>query len=138
MGRSAASATSRASDAPARFISRSFSAKPNCAKRHPIGAEGVGGQHVGAGVAIFGVDGSNQFGIGKAQLVEAAIGKDMMPVNFGAHGAVENQIALAEGLLESCCSRHLSRFYVENSSCNSQGSQIGDINDCGDYNPIRK
>ncbi len=81
--------------------------KPKLRQSCPIRSKGIRGKHVCAGVAIFAVNGSDQFGIGKTQLVKAAIGKHMMPVDLRTHRAVENQIAPAQGLLESCRDRHL-------------------------------
>ena len=98
IGRSAASATSRASRAPARTISRQPLGQGELGQRHPVGAEGVGRQHVGAGVAVVGVDLANELRVREAQLVERAVGEDVVPVDFGAHGPVEDQHAVVQGL----------------------------------------
>ena len=42
----------------------------------------------------------DQLGIGQAQLVERAVGEDVVAVDFGPHGAVEDQHAAGEGLGE--------------------------------------
>ena len=100
IGRSAASATSRASLAPARTISRQPFGQGELGQRHAIGAERVGRQHVGPGVAVVGVDLADQLRIGEAQLVEGAVGEDVVPVDFGAHGPVEDQHAAGQGFRE--------------------------------------
>ena len=90
-GRSAASATPRAIAAPAVQISATCSSSPYLPQRHAVGPERVGRQHVGPGVAVVLVDAADQLGVGQAQLVEAAVGEHVVPIDLGAHGTVEHQ-----------------------------------------------
>ena len=62
-------------------------------QRRSIGSERVGRQHVGAGVAVFRVNLPDELRFRKAQFVEAPVGEDVMPVDFGAHRSVEDEDA---------------------------------------------
>ena len=66
-------------------------------QRRPIRPERVGRQHVRPGVAILRMNLPNELRIGKAQLIEAAIRKDVMPIDFGAHRPVEDEHAAGQG-----------------------------------------
>ena len=57
---------------------------------------GVRGQHVRPRIGIVAVDLPNQFGIGEAEFLEAAIGEDVMAVELGAHSPVKNHHSVAE------------------------------------------
>ena len=61
-----------------------------------IGAEGVGFENFRAGLQIVFVDGKNQVGVGKIQLVVAAVDEDAARVKHGAHGAVGKNRPAAE------------------------------------------
>ena len=68
----------------------------------PLGAEGVGRQHVGPGLAVVAMDGLDQLRIREAQFVERAVREDVVPVDLGAHRAVEDEHAAGQGVGESC------------------------------------
>ena len=68
------------------------------AQRHPVGRERVRRQHVGAGVGVVREDPADQPGVGQTQLVVTPVGEDVMPIDLGAHRAVEDQHALANRL----------------------------------------
>ncbi len=67
----------------------------------PLGAEGVGRQHVGPGLAVVAMDRLDQFRVREAQFVERAVREDVVPVDLGAHRAVEDEHAAGEGVGET-------------------------------------
>ena len=64
----------------------------------PVGAEGVGRQHIGPGLAVVAMDRLDQFRIGEAELVERTVREDVVPVDLGAHCAVEDEHAAGQGV----------------------------------------
>ena len=75
--------------------------QPKLGQRDLVGPEGVGCEHVGPGVAVVGVDLPDQGRVRQVELVERAVGENVVPVDFRAHGPVEDHDALAQGLLEA-------------------------------------
>ena len=64
----------------------------------PIRPERVGGDHVGAGVDIRLMDPADQLRHREVQLVEATVGKDVVPIDFGSHPSVGDQDPFLEGI----------------------------------------
>src|SRR5690606_2727045 len=69
-------------------------------QRQPVGAEGVGLDHVGAGLDVVAVHAAYQLRLRQAELVVAAVEEHAALVEQGAHGPVEQERALAEGFEE--------------------------------------
>ena len=63
-----------------------------------VGAEGVGFKDFCAGLEIFLVDGEDEVGVGKVQLVVTAVDEDSARIEDRAHGAIGEHGAVGEDI----------------------------------------
>ncbi len=66
-------------------------AQPEGAQLHPVGAEGVGLDDVGAGPDVGGVDLVHQLRLSEVERLEAAVDEDPASIELGAHRTVADQ-----------------------------------------------
>jgi len=71
-------------------------AEPEGAQLHPIRAEGVGLDDVGAGLQILPVHVPHEVGIAERQRLEAAVDEDTAPVQHRPHRAIADEDALGQ------------------------------------------
>ncbi len=77
-----------------------FVGQPVAGQADAVGAECIGFKNLRAGLQVLLVNGENQTGIGKIQLVVAAVDEDTASIEHGTHGAVGEQGAVGEDLGE--------------------------------------
>ena len=67
-----------------------------------VGAKGVGLDNLRSGLQVLLVDRKDQAGVGKVQLVVAAVDEDTTAVEHGSHGAIGKYRTAGEDVGELC------------------------------------